>query len=78
MQNAVVDVEVIEQQEVKCVTKMIFLSAVLFLLLLPFPSCRQAIQDNALVWGLGPPVLTCCKGLISIKQNDVGRVTLGV
>lgn len=53
VQNA--DVEVIGQQEVKCVIKMIFLSAVLFLLLLPFPSCRQAIQDNALFGGWALP-----------------------
>lgn len=51
VQNAVVDVEVTGQLQVKCVTKMIFLSAMLFLLLLPFPSCRQAVQENALFGG---------------------------
>lgn len=48
MQNAFVNVEGIGQQEVKCVTKIIFLSVVVFLLLLPSSSCRPAGQDNAL------------------------------
>lgn len=42
VQNAVMDVEVIGQHEVNCVTKMIFLSAVLFLFVVASFSFLQA------------------------------------
>lgn len=74
MQNAVV----IGQQEVKCVTKVIFLSAVLLLLLLPFPSCRQAIQGNALFGGWVLPFSPVAKVLSQLNTMMVGRVALGL
>lgn len=69
VQNAVVDVEVIGQQEAKCVAKMIFLSAVLFLflLLLPFPSRRQTIQDSALFGGWVLPFWAVAKVLSQLN-----------